>query len=647
MIASGPYYDLIAEIEAHIDDERIDAALEKIKQVADEVFRSKLSSPRAIGSVELDRLCLRAGQAMAFSPPSVCASEGPCDVYIATEVYPTGGHSLWIADLMRARPERRAVLLLTNTLRRAPDEKALQRFTDMGVVVEVGAEALYHAERLQWLRKRLAFYRPVELSLMTHMQDAVGIAAAQPSAARATWFFHHCDHAFSLGVHLPHALHVDFRPAGFRNCREGQRLDANVCVPLVSDTDRPPLRAFGSERLSTCTSGDYKFDLPYSFHFSRVVPVLLEKTGGTHHHIGPLSAETVNATRQRLDELGLAQDRFQVHSRCPSLWRKLVELGVDIYLDSFPLAGCKSVIEAISAGIPVVVHENYTNPLFSGGDIAYPEAFCWRHPDELVAFLPAVDAAWLTQQSACARRHFERENLPEILSERLVALRKSAMDRAGARLAGPRPDPLASLWDLASSALHSDDDLFQFYGQKRQRNKETQQSGVDFSELRRLLATHRGNKKSVDDAMQILRLLDMIHPFLQYDEQVATRCSAEISWAPGESHSFVLSGEDPRASLTADKEALTELLFSLACRPSDERAWMLALLHAVTEEPLDETKPSDAHAHDVEISTILFQLALKARTSTLDASRSRTIFSIASNFLRRLGKSSEEGNGGA
>ena len=614
MIASGRYYSLIGEIERRIDEGHLEAALDEIVRVAHEVFSSKLSSPRAIGSVELDRLCLRVGETLPFSAAVEAVPEGECDVYLATEVYPSGGHSLWISDLMRARPERRAVLLLTNTLRHEPDPDALRRFTEMGVVVEVGAVSLSHVSRLRWVRRQLARYRPVELNLMTHMHDAVAIAATQPGVVPTTVFFHHCDHEFSLGVHLPHALHVDFRPVGHRNCREGQRLEHNVCVPLVSDNEAPASRPFKRGGLKTCTSGDYKFDLPYAFHFSRVIPAFLEKSGGTHHHIGPLSSATVAATRERLDELGIAQDRFEVHLRCPSLWRRLVELDIDVYLDSFPLAGCKSVIEAIGAGIPVVVHENYTNPLFSGGNVAYPEAFCWRHPEELVAFVSTVDVAWLEQQSACARRHFERENLPDVLAQRLAALHEPALARAQNPETGIRPDPLASLWDFASSALDPNGYLFHLHSQAARGVQGGSRSiflrGVDTHDWRGLLESCQSSEKSVESAVQMLRMIDLVHPFLRPDEE----------------------GE---ASLSADKTVLTDFLFSLAAAPPNERDNALALLHAVTGAPHDAKKPTDAHHRDKEISKILFQLTRM--------SRSRKLSNVVTDFVRRFGSRPPEG----
>lgn len=608
MIPSGNYYRLVEELEARIDAGELEGALDDIGRVAHELFRSKLSSPRAIGSVELDRLCLRVGQAVSLPPVREDAQDGEWDVYLATEVYASGGHSIWLSDLVRARPGRRAALLLTNAFRREADQDALRRFTDAGVVVEVGAANLSTEDRLYWLRRRISRYRPATLNLMCHMHDAAAIAAAQPDAAEETYFFHHCDHDFSLGVHLPHALHVDFRPAGYRNCRESQRLEHNVCVPLVSDVEAAAPRAFNAGGLTTCTSGDYKFDLPYAFHFSRVIPALIEKTGGTHHHIGPLSSDTVTCTRQRLDELGITQERLKVHSRCPSLWRRLFELEIDVYLDSFPLAGCKSVIEAMGAGIPVVVHENYTNPLFSGGDVAYPEAFCWRHPDDLVSFFSTVDAVWFAQQSAHARRHFERENLLDILQQRLAALGSDARERRSAPPPGPRPDPLASLWDFTRSALHTEGYLFHLHSQAARDVKSTDRSvflrHVDTREWSGLLESRRDRESGVDDAMQILRVIHSVRPFLQ-------------------------TGELPGAPVVADREVLTQFLFTLAGMSGSERDQVLALLHTVTGAPADRTKPVDEYHRDKEMSKILFQLTRM--------SRSRKVTTLLTDFVRRFG----------
>jgi hypothetical protein len=112
---------------------------------------------------------------------------------------------------------------------------------------------------------------------------------------------------------------------------------------------------------------------------------------------------------------GVPADRLVYLAWTPSVWRTLQEKGVDVYIASFPYGGGITLIEAMGAGVPVVLHRHIYSRILSGLELAYPEAFSWRSPADLLAHFATIRVADLPAQSRLARQCYEEFHRPEVL----------------------------------------------------------------------------------------------------------------------------------------------------------------------------------------------------------------------------------------
>jgi hypothetical protein len=183
-------------------------------------------------------------------------------------------------------------------------------------------------------------------------------------------------------------------------------------------------RFLSSGALRTCTTGGYKFEEPYLFSLIDMLPQVLNKTGGSHLHIGPLSLDCQRAIRRELKVWKIEEDRFVLIDYVRSLRSAFEHYEVDLYLDSFPLCGCLSVVEAMYAGVPTIVHKNYRSPLFSNKNFVYPEAYCWDFPEELYDYVASVDTKVLLEQSAFAKRFYQLRHTPKTMIDALLHIER-------------------------------------------------------------------------------------------------------------------------------------------------------------------------------------------------------------------------------
>jgi hypothetical protein len=201
--------------------------------------------------------------------------------------------------------------------------------------------------------------------------------------------------------------------------------------PLVAEdlghrVDRPFLTR---GHLTTCSSGGFeKFELthyyreqiPYAYRYEKLVPHILKASGGTHIHIGPLSDRMLAIIRRGLDELAVSHDRFIHIEYVPNLWTALLDLSVDAYIGSFPLGGGRATIEAMGAGLPLIVHANYRSHFFSVQFEVYQGAAIWSNDAELVDAVTAFASPDTLQQHArMSRSYYEANHTLRLLQERM------------------------------------------------------------------------------------------------------------------------------------------------------------------------------------------------------------------------------------
>jgi hypothetical protein len=424
----GSLRSLVRKVENALHEDSIDLALRLVHGFVERIITEPICTAQVFASHDLDQLCLRIGrqtlsQSRQFSSGPLMDCQGrPIVVYLVSRLQRSGGHSRLVQDLIRAQPEKSHLILSTEVGGPSDNEYFATIFPSLAHVRFLRAPSGDFRTRLTWVQSTLIASQPGHVCLLNHHQDSVAVAALVPELELEGTFYHHGDHHLCLGVHADHLIHVDLHPMGYHYCRDELGLE-NRYVPLTfEDKDTLPLESnfMQGGPLTTATAARFnKVEIPYYVSYVDTVPHLLRITGGKHLHIGTLTPWARYRIHRGLSKLGVPKDRFVYLEWTPSVWTTLQQYAVDIYIASFPYGAGLTLIEAMGAGIPVVMHEHMYSRVLSGLELAYEGAFRWSDPNDLFTYLAALQPETLAREKRLSRLHYEKFHRPEILQSYL------------------------------------------------------------------------------------------------------------------------------------------------------------------------------------------------------------------------------------
>jgi hypothetical protein len=404
-----------------------ESVLRRIQHLVLDICSEPLCTAKIYGSRSLDTICAQIGREVAdryIGNGSIVTAENANSeqvVFVASRLQLSGGHARVIEDLFGLLPHPCKTLLVTEVP--AKSDRVLQKkFEKMGVTV-IWAPLGGLLKKLIWLQKYLLKSKPSAVYLFNHHEDSVAVASMSMLEGIDRYFYHHSDHHLTLGLHLKGFVHIDIHAFGFHRCREESGIRNNIYFPLVAcDLGVQDQPDFMQDGLTTCTAArQNKLGVPYFIHYADVIPALLAGTEGKHIHIGKISWLMRLRLRVNMWKLGVASSRLVYIPWVSSVWEALHKYRVDMFIASFPIVGGKTLVEVMGAGIPLVVHDNPNSRFLGGIDMVYPGAFCWRHPEQLIAHCKLLDPAQLKIQSIEARAHYWHYYRQELLA---VAMQK-------------------------------------------------------------------------------------------------------------------------------------------------------------------------------------------------------------------------------
>lgn len=394
-----------------IAENKFNEALECVHDCVEKIVTNPICAGNVFGSKILDEICEKIASCVydrfvhGAHPVSHVASR-PLTVFIVTKVHSSGGHSRVIRDFIDASPDAHHLVMATGV-----DGKSdFSVFAGRSNVEFETAPRGNYLEKLIWLQTRLRELRPGRVYLFNGHQDSVAVAAVPASMNLECYFYHHADHHLCLGLYLRGVKHIDPHPFGYFNCK--QKLGIDSCYLPFSVRDfgkRSSDHGFlKSGTLVTCTAArSNKVELPYFVNYVDVIPDVICRTGGRHIHIGTLSRSALQKIRSELKRRNIDLGRFVYIPFVSSIWKALHEHEVDVYLASFPIGAGLTLIEAMGAGVPIVLHKHIYCSALGSQHLAYPGVYSWHQPDELLDYLGGLDGDRLEALSQAGRLHYE------------------------------------------------------------------------------------------------------------------------------------------------------------------------------------------------------------------------------------------------
>lgn len=419
--------DIAKPIHLLIKSKKTNQALVELQNAVISIITNPLYTARIFDAPALDLLCADLGKLClgqcSNAPKSAILMSTDTVVFVASRLQSSGGHTRVIQDFVRILPHKNKLLFVTEVPGLSDREKVEPELNSLGAKVEWAPRGNLE-KRLVWLQGRLVKLCARDVYLFNHHEDSVAVAAMQAVRNSKIHFYHHGDHHLCLGMHLEGAHHIDIHAFGFHNCRDNLGIKDNSYLPLVAQDlgNRPRTQPFMPDgKLTTCTAaGKNKLEVAHFVNYVEVIPQLLATTGGRHIHIGRLSFWARYKIKKTMHKLGVKSESFEYISWVPSVWKAIQELHVDLFISSFPIVGGKTLVEVMGAGVPLVVHDHPTSRFLGGVDMVYPEAFCWRYPQDLVAYCKKLTAPELLTQSVNAREHYLKYYRDDLLKKALV-----------------------------------------------------------------------------------------------------------------------------------------------------------------------------------------------------------------------------------
>jgi hypothetical protein len=417
------------KIEHLIEDGDLNSSLCLIRDYVDRLITEPICSGEGYGSIDLDRLCVKIGEInlnyllLNKEKASGRSSfENKKITYIVSKLQRSGGHSRLVQDFIKLQPQKQHVILSTE-IAGASDEKYFKEvFRDFSNVEFIQSPKGSLREKLSWLQENLLHLQSTLVYLLNHHQDSVAVAALTPKLCAKGIFCHHGDHHLSLGVYLDHLDHIDFHPMGYHYCRNELGLN-NLYVPLTFEDKSYLNKKYSCLNkkvfLTATAAGFNKVEIPYFENYFEVIADVLENTSVRHLHVGKLTPWGLRKIRKELEKRGINKERFIYIEWTSSVWKLLQDYKVDLYIASFPHGAGLTLIEAMGAGIPVIMHEHIHSRVLSSLELAYPEAFKWRESKDLVEYLKNINHESIRLESELARKWYEKNHRGDILKSYL------------------------------------------------------------------------------------------------------------------------------------------------------------------------------------------------------------------------------------
>ena len=354
--------------------------------------------PGRLASAPLERLLHELGRAHMPGDPAVQRAGDPRRVlHVATVVYETGGHGRVLERWLERDAERTPTVLLLKDEEPVPESLA-RAVADAGGALAPPLPPGDLFARARALRALAAQHDLVVLHVSNH-EVVVPLAFADPVGRPPVVWFNHSSHLSWVGVGCSDVV-ASFNAFDAEACvrRRGVQPAAATLLPLPVASTALPTREDARRELGLdlhapvvlTVSSPYKLRAVVTPAYRDLATVVLEAVpAATLLAVGPAPGDAALPDCERVRAFGTLPDlRLQL-------------AAADLLLDSWPLSGGTTAIDAAIAGLPVLTLGDPPVPLIGArGDQLGAGLMQARD----VAALAAKAAELLGDPAACRAR---------------------------------------------------------------------------------------------------------------------------------------------------------------------------------------------------------------------------------------------------
>jgi len=390
--------------------------------------RNPLEARLALFVPALDSLVRDMGVALAEATEEQPGTTlgGDLIFHVLTEIYAVGGHTRVLADVINGLPEYRHRVVLTDLYGRIsakelpiPDLAAFLEGKSVETLVLAPAKL---EDRVRQLVGLLLQARPAACFLYPHHADVIATAAVSDRTCRRSILVHHCDHLPSLGPTRGDYVHADVTAECHGECLKITGGTARY-LGLTAQDYGAGVAKEGKDTLDAACSGPpAKFwPDPPGFRYVDLVREVMHSAGGRYYHIGGIPPSVLADIRSHLEAAAIESSRFVDVGRVESVWQTLKGLDADFYVDSYPMGGGKTLVEALGVGLPVIIPSIAGRSPLAVPGLNMESAIRWRSVEEIASVVNLVRQNRGTL-SVRSRRDYDANYSQARFREKLVEL---------------------------------------------------------------------------------------------------------------------------------------------------------------------------------------------------------------------------------
>lgn len=148
----------------------------------------------------------------------------------------------------------------------------------------------------------------------------------------------------------------------------------------------------------------------YEPSYLDIVCQILKVTNGTHYHYGPLSSQFKEKLAEKCNSGEIRENQF-IHITWPDdLSASLLERKVDLFIAPFRVCSALTIIEVMSAAIPILNYSDPNRELPQSQDFTGDSQLVWHDRFELSRILIGLTQERLDELSCFSRMHFLDHN---------------------------------------------------------------------------------------------------------------------------------------------------------------------------------------------------------------------------------------------